>query len=502
VRILLNRAKTFLFFFSLLIISVRADSIILTDVYKKWQNSQEKSTVFDFGSRQKTKSLFLHFGQRPHDQSNIEVLSAKLLGKTLKISIQFTKKIYAVTDLLPVDPTDDTALIRLVNLANLLAETDYKVELYGSDKILTADGEDVTPSSQRLPPRLFGKFEILSEQNWLSSMRQQLEIGYQPNPQFKKFLKKKIPTLSLSAKNYPALIKELKKITTSHGFDFVFLAQQQHSHKDMVILVENGRYYSQTQDFNLSFRNITFHECLLRIAAKAGLCYKIGLKGIVLASRNAFKISQTLAGKKKLKLPGLSIDTVNKRLTVEAKICTSSGVLEYLMCLPNSFEHEAIFVTNVKPELLHMGLLLIGTEALPFDGGYEAMQQIENNKSRLSIVVEWLEDGNAKKADLNTLLIDRSQTASKTSAQDSWFFAGSYFTKENTYAANLHMSIISLQQHPASVIHYGKQAEDPYSSEHSGFEVNEKLCPPYGSNVRLIFSTHKTLTHPQISPLK
>ena len=112
-------------------------------------------------------------------------------------------------------------------------------------------------------------------------------------------------------------------------------------------------------------------------------------------------------------------------------------------------------------------------------------------QSRLKVEVLWQKDGETIKVDLNKLLIDRSQKDKTTLAEDSWFFAGSFFTERNVYAANLHQSIISLQQHPASVIHYGKEADDPYHSNRGGFEVNDKLCPPMNTEVKLIFSVYK-----------
>jgi hypothetical protein len=473
--------------------AISAESTVLPYVHRVWQEFEKNSEAVDYGSELKQESLFLHFGKSSKstdDVRKVKILSSKLTDSTLRVTIQFTQTVYSVTDLLPVEAANEVEVIRQLKLDMLRPETDYTVEFYCVKKVMAGSGQDITSEAHKTP-KMFARLTILSEKSWLAEMKKNLEVANVASPEFKKFLEKKIPQVDVSANDYKTLIESLKKIASASGFDLVFFPGAEVFQKPVSILKVQESYVSKSQEFKLSFKNISFQELLLRAVVLGGLKYKINQKGIIIASEETFKTSEVATNKKNMKLPGLDIDVKNKKVTLEAQICLTEGILEYLMCLPNSFEHESIFMIKVKPELLHMGLLLIGSEPLPFKGRELAMLNVKNNKSRLKIEVSWMDNGKEKKFDLNKLLLDRQDEKKKLVAKDSWYFAGSYFTEKNVYAANLHMSIISLHKHPASVIHYGEHATDPHQSENGGFEVNNKICPDYGTKVKLIFSVVK-----------
>ena len=241
-------------------------------------------------------------------------------------------------------------------------------------------------------------------------------------------------------------------------------------------------------NFRIQIQEGDLYELLTRICFIGNFCYRVAPKGVIISTREVFEKSKLIENNEKLKLPGLEVNVKTSKVYLDARVCMSSGILEYLMCLPHSFEHESIFVTKVRPELLHTSLLLIKAEPLPYKQRSDALKKLVKNPSRLKIEVQWLENGKIKRVTLEKLLIARSNKKKMTFADDRWFFAGSYFTKNNTYAANSHQSVISLLKHPASVIHYGASTEDPHYSDQSGFEINDRLCPPTGTDVKLVFS--------------
>jgi len=68
-----------------------------------------------------------------------------------------------------------------------------------------------------------------------------------------------------------------------------------------------------------------------------------------------------------VKSPGIEIDFTKREISVDATVCLERGILEYLVCLPDTFEHEAIFSTRCKPSALHFNLFLIGLEPYEFN---------------------------------------------------------------------------------------------------------------------------------------
>jgi len=210
--------------------------------------------------------------------------------------------------------------------------------------------------------------------------------------------------------------------------------------------------------------------------------------------------SQTIEVKEKKKttvtLPGYEIDLVKKEVRMKAKVCLTSGILEYLLCLPNSFEHEAIFVTKAKPELLHTGLLLVGYTPLQlYKLGEKWWQEVPKKPScRLNVSVNWQQDGKKKSVPMHKLLLRRKKTAGKNDAnlyaRNFWVFNGSFFY-EKQYIANLDMTVMAIMPQSSSVIQYGERSVDPYSGDQFGFEINNALCPPYNTEVEIVFSAYK-----------
>ena len=437
-------------------------------LYETWLNFQKESEVQKLNCSPTSKKIILNFGESFEKADAVRLVQIKhseVVEDTLKIFINFPQVIYDIED--AENPEKGTYLNvkRGICGLNLDPHKDYKVELYGSKSVQSPEGIVISPPSSAVK---FAEYKLLSHKVWIEQNRKKFEISNSAGDQFKKLLAKQVDPVNEKDMTQPA--NELKKILSANGYDLVFMRNQ--AVKDI----------DQHKDVNY-----TVYELIVSLAAQHELCYRIGPKSVIMASKEAFELSKSIQEKKNLNLPGLKVDAVNKVLTIEAEICLSGGILEYLMCLPHSFEHESIFLTKIKPELIHMGLLLIGSEALPIKDNIKILDKQQATKSTLEILVEWKAKDQNFTVPLHELILDRSKKKQeKNKALNSWYFSGSYFTENNVYAANLHKSVISLQQNPSSVITYGEVSEDPYRSENSGFEVNDKLCPPMGTKVNIV----------------
>ncbi len=220
--------------------------------------------------------------------------------------------------------------------------------------------------------------------------------------------------------------------------------------------------------------------------------------------QNESKEDALAAAVANLKLPGVTINREKLEVSVDAICCLDAGLLEYAICKPDTFEHESLFTTTAKPELIHAALLLCGLKdnpqihTLPELWWNEALKKKE---SRLQIEVEWEDNKQKVRHSLSSLMQSRqgedpreqNKVAAKPKpAEDAWIFCGSFIHKPenggpNAYAANLSGVIVGIWPDPTAVIQYGVPNENPYGNPEAGLEINEEKMPKLGTAVKLIF---------------
>lgn len=211
-----------------------------------------------------------------------------------------------------------------------------------------------------------------------------------------------------------------------------------------------------------------------------------------------------------IKLPGVTIDRAKLEIRIEATVCLESGILEYVVCKPGTFEHEAIFTTEAKPELVHAALLLCGLKPTPQLLGMTDLwweKAMKRGESRVKIEVEWEQEGARKRVNLTSMLRSREDTIDHTGVvvpekqakglptPDAWVFAGSFLqlneeSGERFYAANISGILVGIWPDPSTVIQYGLASGDPYKGEDLGMEIYEERVPKVGTKVKLVFSRH------------
>ena len=205
-----------------------------------------------------------------------------------------------------------------------------------------------------------------------------------------------------------------------------------------------------------------------------------------------------------IKLPGVTLDRKTLEVRIDAEVCLTSGILEYVVCRPGTFEHESIFTTEATPELVHAALLLAGLKPTPQKRGMAELwweRALKRPESRVEIEVEWEQEGVAQRERLTSMMKNREVAdprggkpeEKKADVQQAWVFAGSFMQEDQragrkVYAANISGIMVGIWPDPSTVIQYGVVSGNPYEGKDLGMEINEERVPPLGTKVKLVFS--------------
>jgi len=192
-----------------------------------------------------------------------------------------------------------------------------------------------------------------------------------------------------------------------------------------------------------------------------------------------------------LKAPGIEVDIKKREARMDATVCLDAGILEYLVCLEGTFEHETVFSTRCRPSQLHLALLAIGLVPHPFrpDAGRWWETARQKQRSRVNIEVEYDQGGRKRRRRVSEFLVSRENEDGAVS--DHWVFTGSVFFKhegKNRYAADYSGVVIGIIPEGSGVIQFAEKAGVPYRGEDQGLEVNARTVPAAGTKVKLIFT--------------
>ena len=185
----------------------------------------------------------------------------------------------------------------------------------------------------------------------------------------------------------------------------------------------------------------------------------------------------------------LWFDPKTKRAVLRARVCLNDGILEHLVCLKNSKEHESILATEAPPRLIHAALILTGAtpgHPVRFEPKFEPPAGTE-----IAIEVEWQEAGVTKRADARQWV--KETTTGAPLARD-WVFAGSELfadrrTKKMVYAAD-DGDLITVANFGSSILDlpYRSSASDADRS----YSVSPDRVPPRGTLVTVYLSPRPT----------
>jgi hypothetical protein len=132
----------------------------------------------------------------------------------------------------------------------------------------------------------------------------------------------------------------------------------------------------------------------------------------------------------------LWFDPKERCAILRARVVLREGILEHLMCVKGTKEHEAILATDAPPRAIHAALILTGAkEGHPV----QFLPKFEPPAgSPIAIELRWLQDGKLQKSDARQWVWDEK---TKQPLGINWVFAGSILdedpiTKKPRYGAD------------------------------------------------------------------
>lgn len=194
--------------------------------------------------------------------------------------------------------------------------------------------------------------------------------------------------------------------------------------------------------------------------------------------------------------PGIRIDAKNQWLEFDAKVAMREGdMLEDLVCLPMTREHESILVSPALPSRIHLGLLLLGLEpgaprSVRWGGANGDEPQVipaSGAKVSLFMVYKQTVDGQEKTLEVPANQWLKDANTGKASVGDLWIFTGSRMGKTVDgapfYSADGEGNTIS-------IVHFGDETLAPHTlktkekaSEGEDLVCNTAVIPVVGTPV-------------------
>ena len=187
------------------------------------------------------------------------------------------------------------------------------------------------------------------------------------------------------------------------------------------------------------------------------------------------------------------------RVEVPAKVCLTSGILDYLCVAPASGkEYESLLRLECRPSSLHAALLALGARPGRIDPKFKSAEHEAGNPDldgrplgdHVSISVRWGEGEDAQTVPVTDWLIDRATGAPATPL--TWVFTGSFIApspdgKGKQYMADTERLVAAVLYHGACVLNLAHNAGNPYTGPKQGYEVNTQAVLPLESDVTVIF---------------
>lgn len=178
----------------------------------------------------------------------------------------------------------------------------------------------------------------------------------------------------------------------------------------------------------------------------------------------------------KYMIGSVELDSKARTVTIPAKVHRHQGLLEYLLVHTSGKLHEALFVTDVLPQDIHVACLLLGWGE-------------DKSRQTVSIHVEWLTNGPARFESIDSFVgLTEGGEMGKVVGQlnaKAWEYTGSIIDVSG-FAAAVEGSIIAIINDPAALVN---NAQPSTEREDSHVPIASKL-PPVGTPVKIIFKAN------------
>jgi len=184
------------------------------------------------------------------------------------------------------------------------------------------------------------------------------------------------------------------------------------------------------------------------------------------------------------------VDLDARTLSVPGVIALEEGWLEVVACMAGTREHEAIFVTPVKPSVVHAALLLMGAvPGSPAQYDRTTGRTIPAKGEFLEVALEWdQQDGSTHHVQVAELLdADRELDAPL------FVFSGSMIVPNSAsmgpgehYVADYAGNIVGLATFGDEVVAMAEVHSPETATEPEAWRIKSGSLPRAGTHVRLI----------------
>jgi hypothetical protein len=173
----------------------------------------------------------------------------------------------------------------------------------------------------------------------------------------------------------------------------------------------------------------------------------------------------------------VTFDKSRRTVRFPATMNLREEVIEYALVASTGKAHEALFVTDAKPEQLHLACLLLGVQGAEMQGTLEEAATFPAENA-VRVTVSWKKNGPDAVHDLAELITVRAGGAARPLAAGAWCYAGSRFNAMGFVAAH-EGSFISLISDSAALLD-NPRAERGHDDYHF---PNTALLPAKGTPV-------------------
>ncbi len=168
-----------------------------------------------------------------------------------------------------------------------------------------------------------------------------------------------------------------------------------------------------------------------------------------------------------------------RTVTIPAVVNQRVGLIEYVLVHNSGKRHEALLVTDVRPQDIHLACLLAGAQVLAYP-----LSLGDKTAPGTLVTVHWQRHGPAARYGMEKLLVlatpEGEPLANGDEISARWLYHGSYFSADG-FAASQQGSCITLQPDPAALI---TGAGLPAGH----FAPQEQLLPAIGTPVSVVLT--------------
>jgi len=193
----------------------------------------------------------------------------------------------------------------------------------------------------------------------------------------------------------------------------------------------------------------------------------------------------------------LVLNKKTREITFDATVEQDEQLLEYLVVNQHGKVHEALFITELRPFHLNVGLKLLGYKESKelfrvFDKDWKPTDKFHkvdaatSKAAKFDLFCEWNEKGVKKSAHVNQMIINA--TTMKPPEISPWVYGGSYLL-EGLFKADSTGDMMAIFTDRGAVANFsGKGREDD-----TLWTPNPKRIPQRGTKVTLRIKPHKVL---------